>query len=59
METEVRWVAVWGFASTSREVGILGCFPSREEAEAEVDRYLASESNTAVGAWVRLIRENE
>lgn len=50
---EGMWYAVWGFAHTGSECGILGEYATREEAEAEVVRFLAANDNPACGAWVR------
>lgn len=51
------WLAVWGFASTSSEVGILAVCQSEKEARDVATDFLGHQDNPAVGAWVR--REEE
>jgi len=55
----VKYLAVWGFGSTGSEVGILDEYATREEAQDRVRRFLASETNPAVGAWVRRPDEDD
>jgi hypothetical protein len=46
------FVAVWGNGNTGTESGVLGVYPSREEAATRVADFLSRNDNPAVGAWV-------
>lgn len=50
---EEKWYAVWGFASTGSEVGILEEFPTREAALACARDFERRNDNPACGCWVR------
>lgn len=49
----VTHYAVWGFGSTGSEVGVLSEHSNYEEAAEAVKKWLQSQDNSAVGAWVR------
>ncbi len=53
-----QFLAVWGFAATGSEVGILGEFASREEAREAVRSFERTNDNQAAGAWVRQADED-
>lgn len=50
-----RFLAVWGNRNTRQEVGVLGDYDTREEAQHRVDEFLRRNADTpAIGAWVRV-----
>jgi hypothetical protein len=49
-----RWLAVWGF-SDGREVGLIGDFDTRAEADVAVRDFWSR--NPSCGAWVRRVEE--
>ncbi len=49
--TETTYVAVWGNGRTGRSAGVLGKFPTLEEAKKAADDFRNQNDNPACGAW--------